>query len=95
MANSHKYEGSELLVAAFAEPSQNADFAQTVTQKQSEVVMEYLKSPTTCIAPAGGGGRRGPSAPSAAAQRRRRCRKPRSSPGAHRADRVRATEMRV
>lgn len=42
--NSHKEEGSELLVASFASPGQNADFAQTVTQKQSEVVSEYLKT---------------------------------------------------
>jgi len=41
--NDQKEAGSELLVAAFAAPNQNADFAQTVTQKQSEVVMEYLK----------------------------------------------------
>ena len=40
----HKYEGSEILIAAFAEPSQQAEFAQAVTQKQSEVAMEYLRS---------------------------------------------------
>jgi phospholipid/cholesterol/gamma-HCH transport system substrate-binding protein len=42
--NKHKYEGSEILVAAFAEPTQQADFAATVTQKQSEVAVEYLRS---------------------------------------------------
>ena len=40
----HKYENSEVLVAAFAEPSQMADFAATVTQKQAEVTVEYLRS---------------------------------------------------
>ena len=42
--NGQKEQGSELLVATFAAPNQNADFAQTVTQKQSEVVMEYLRA---------------------------------------------------
>jgi phospholipid/cholesterol/gamma-HCH transport system substrate-binding protein len=42
--NGQKAQGSELVVASFAAPDQNADFAQTVTQKQSEVVGEYLKS---------------------------------------------------
>ena len=42
--NEHKEEGSELLVAAFADPSEPPDFALTVTQKQSEVVVEYLRS---------------------------------------------------
>jgi phospholipid/cholesterol/gamma-HCH transport system substrate-binding protein len=41
--NSQKADGSEIVVASFAAPSQNADFAQTVTQKQSEVVAEYLR----------------------------------------------------
>lgn len=40
----HKYEGSEILVAAFAEPAQMPEFAATVTQKQSEVVVEYLRT---------------------------------------------------
>jgi len=35
---------SELLVAAFAAPGQDGDYAQSVTQKQAEVVMEYLKN---------------------------------------------------
>ncbi len=39
-----KAEGSEIVVAAFAAPGQDADFAKTVTQKQSEVVADYLKS---------------------------------------------------
>ncbi len=42
--NKQQYEGSELMVVAFAEPSAPADFALTVTQKQSEVVMAYLRS---------------------------------------------------
>jgi phospholipid/cholesterol/gamma-HCH transport system substrate-binding protein len=42
--NKQQYEGSELLVAAFADPSTNPDFAAGVTKKQSEVVMEYLRS---------------------------------------------------
>ena len=41
--NEQKDEGSELVVASFADPGQQADFAQTVTQKQSEVVSEYLR----------------------------------------------------
>jgi phospholipid/cholesterol/gamma-HCH transport system substrate-binding protein len=40
----HKYEGSEILVAAFADPGKPADFALTVTQKQAEVAVEYLRS---------------------------------------------------
>ena len=42
--NDQKHSKTEVLVAAFAEPGQDADYAQTVTQKQSEVVLEYLKS---------------------------------------------------
>lgn len=42
--NEQKDEGSELVVAAFAEPVQQPDFAQAVTQKQSEVVSEYLRN---------------------------------------------------
>jgi phospholipid/cholesterol/gamma-HCH transport system substrate-binding protein len=41
--NTHKYQGSEILIAAFAEPTQQADFAAAVTQKQSEVSVEYLR----------------------------------------------------
>jgi phospholipid/cholesterol/gamma-HCH transport system substrate-binding protein len=41
--NEHKEEGSELVVAAFATPGTNLDFAQTLTQKQSEVAADYLK----------------------------------------------------
>ena len=33
-------EGSELLIAAFAEPNANPDFTANVTRKQSEVVLE-------------------------------------------------------
>jgi phospholipid/cholesterol/gamma-HCH transport system substrate-binding protein len=40
----HKYDDSEILVAAFAEPGQPAEFAATVTQKQAEVVVEYLRT---------------------------------------------------
>lgn len=39
-----KESGSELLIAAFAGGKQDPDFAQTLTQKQAEVVMEYLKA---------------------------------------------------
>lgn len=42
--NEHKEEGSEVVVAAFAEPRSQADFAQTLTQKQAEVAAEYLKT---------------------------------------------------
>ena len=42
--NEYKDEGSELVVAAFAEPSEKSDFALAVTKKQSEVVVEYLRS---------------------------------------------------
>jgi phospholipid/cholesterol/gamma-HCH transport system substrate-binding protein len=41
--NGQKAHGSEVVVASFAAPGQNADFAQAVTQKQSEVVADYLK----------------------------------------------------
>jgi phospholipid/cholesterol/gamma-HCH transport system substrate-binding protein len=39
-----KQEGAEVVVASFAAPGQNAEFAQTLTQKQSEAVADYLKS---------------------------------------------------
>src|SRR5204863_5217524 len=42
--NQHKEKGSEVVVAAFAAPTQQPDFAQTVTQKQSEVVLEHLRT---------------------------------------------------
>jgi phospholipid/cholesterol/gamma-HCH transport system substrate-binding protein len=42
--NAQKADGSELVVASFAAPGQNADFAHTVTQKQSEVVGDYLRN---------------------------------------------------
>lgn len=41
--NRQQYAGSELLVVAFAEPNAAPDFALTVTQAQSEVVMAYLR----------------------------------------------------
>jgi phospholipid/cholesterol/gamma-HCH transport system substrate-binding protein len=41
--NKHKEEGSEIVVAAFAEPSQMAEFAANVTQKQADVTVEYLR----------------------------------------------------
>jgi phospholipid/cholesterol/gamma-HCH transport system substrate-binding protein len=41
--NEQKYEGSEVLIAAFADPSAKPEFANTVSQKQSEVVLEYLR----------------------------------------------------
>jgi phospholipid/cholesterol/gamma-HCH transport system substrate-binding protein len=42
--NEHKEEGSEVVVAAFAAPEHNGDFAQTLTQQQSEAVAQYLRS---------------------------------------------------
>jgi phospholipid/cholesterol/gamma-HCH transport system substrate-binding protein len=42
--NEHKEEGSEVVVAAVAAPDQNGDFAHTLTQQQSEAVVQYLKS---------------------------------------------------
>jgi phospholipid/cholesterol/gamma-HCH transport system substrate-binding protein len=39
-----KPSGSEIVVAAMAAPGENADFAVTLTQKQSEAVAEYLRS---------------------------------------------------
>lgn len=38
------YPKSEVLIASFAAPTANAEFAHEVTQKQSEVVMEYLRT---------------------------------------------------
>lgn len=42
--NEQQHPQAELMVAAFAEPNAAPDFALTVTQKQSEVVMNYLRS---------------------------------------------------
>jgi phospholipid/cholesterol/gamma-HCH transport system substrate-binding protein len=42
--NEQKYDKSELLIVAFAAPNQNPEFAHAVTKKQSEVVMEYLRT---------------------------------------------------
>lgn len=42
--NKQKFEGAEVMIVAFADPNQKPEFAQTVTQKQSEVVLEYLRS---------------------------------------------------
>jgi phospholipid/cholesterol/gamma-HCH transport system substrate-binding protein len=42
--NEHKEEGSEVVVAAFAAPEHNGEFAQTLTQQQSEAVVQYLRS---------------------------------------------------
>ena len=41
--NEHKEEGSEFVVAAFAPDGGNPEFTHTLTQKQSEVVAEYLR----------------------------------------------------
>ena len=41
--NGHKEAGSEVLVAAFAAPTKSADVALMLTQKQSEVVCDYLR----------------------------------------------------
>ncbi len=38
-----KDEGSEMVVAAFADPKYPSGFAKTLTEKQSETVVEYLK----------------------------------------------------
>jgi phospholipid/cholesterol/gamma-HCH transport system substrate-binding protein len=42
--NQQKDAGSEIVVAAFADPKQPADFAQTLTQKQSQAAADYLVS---------------------------------------------------
>jgi phospholipid/cholesterol/gamma-HCH transport system substrate-binding protein len=42
--NGLKQRKSEVTVAAFADPHQNAELAQVLTRKQSEVVAAYLKS---------------------------------------------------
>jgi phospholipid/cholesterol/gamma-HCH transport system substrate-binding protein len=42
--NEHKEEGSEVVVAAIAAADQNGEFAHTLTQQQSEAVVQYLKS---------------------------------------------------
>ena len=39
-----KHKGSEVVVATYAAPDQDADFARTLTQKQSEAICEYLKN---------------------------------------------------
>jgi phospholipid/cholesterol/gamma-HCH transport system substrate-binding protein len=41
--NEHKEPGSDLVIAAFAAPGQDPDYAHALTQKQSEVVTEYLR----------------------------------------------------
>jgi phospholipid/cholesterol/gamma-HCH transport system substrate-binding protein len=38
-----KLKGSEIVVAAFAHPAIDMDLAQTLTQKQSETIVDYLK----------------------------------------------------
>jgi phospholipid/cholesterol/gamma-HCH transport system substrate-binding protein len=42
--NEHKEEGSEVVVAACAAPDQNGEFAQALTQQQSEAIVQYLRS---------------------------------------------------
>jgi phospholipid/cholesterol/gamma-HCH transport system substrate-binding protein len=42
--NAHKETGSEVVVAAFADPQLDPDYALTLTQKQSEIVADYLKT---------------------------------------------------
>ncbi len=42
--NAHKETGSEVVIAAVAAPQQNGDFAQALTQQQSEAVSKYLMS---------------------------------------------------
>jgi phospholipid/cholesterol/gamma-HCH transport system substrate-binding protein len=41
--NEHKEAGSDVVVAAVADPAQNAEFAEALTRKQSEVVADYLR----------------------------------------------------
>ncbi len=42
--NKQKYPGAEVMIAAFADQAQKPEFAHTVTTKQAEVVLEYLRS---------------------------------------------------
>ena len=42
--NEDKDSAQDVVIAAFAGPGLNSDFAQALTQKQSEAVMEYFKS---------------------------------------------------
>jgi len=42
--NEDKKATQDVVIAAFANPTLNPDFAQTLTQKQSDAVMEYLKN---------------------------------------------------
>lgn len=42
--NEQKDAGSEVVVAAFADPKQPPEFAQTLTEKQSQAVVEFLRS---------------------------------------------------
>jgi phospholipid/cholesterol/gamma-HCH transport system substrate-binding protein len=42
--NEAKDSAQDVVIAGFADPSQNPDFALALTQKQSEAVMDYLKS---------------------------------------------------
>jgi phospholipid/cholesterol/gamma-HCH transport system substrate-binding protein len=42
--NEAKDSSQEVMIAAFAGPQMNADYALTLTQKQSEAVMDYLKT---------------------------------------------------
>lgn len=41
--NEGKTTSDEVVIAAYAAPSENAEFAHTLTQKQSEAVLEYLR----------------------------------------------------
>jgi phospholipid/cholesterol/gamma-HCH transport system substrate-binding protein len=41
--NEQKDSGSEIVVAGFADPKHQAEFALTLTQKQSQVVVDYLR----------------------------------------------------
>jgi phospholipid/cholesterol/gamma-HCH transport system substrate-binding protein len=41
--NERKEVGSEVVVAAVADPRQNSEFAEALTRKQSEVVLDYLR----------------------------------------------------
>jgi phospholipid/cholesterol/gamma-HCH transport system substrate-binding protein len=42
--NSHRERGAEIVVAAFAPSRHTPEYAQTLTQRQSEAVVDYLKT---------------------------------------------------
>jgi hypothetical protein len=42
--NDNKEKGTEIVVAAVAPPDLSSEYAQTLTQRQAEAAVEYLKS---------------------------------------------------